>query len=257
MRRDLDDVIQGWPFDPEPGEILAREVRARDGRTVLQIRIELGVLQLEVGGRPDGLRPHGFLTYLDYLRHSAAGRGQATGGKAPPWTMSTHQRSEADREFIQYYHRRVAWLALRRYDKAIQDADHTLALMDFIRRHGTDDDYVASHEQFRGPVLFHRTQAATALALERRRPEEAIDALRDGVERLGSHQRTWWEEHEPSDSPNPALIESLRSIEEEIRKNFAVEKTLREQLDEAVAREDYEQAARLRDEIRARAKSRR
>src|SRR5207248_5844637 len=105
MRRDLDDVIQGWPYDPEPGEILAREVRARDGRMVLQIRIELGVLQLEVGGRPDGLRPHGFSSYLDYLRHSAAGRGQAPGGKAPPWTMSAHQCSEADREFIQFYHR--------------------------------------------------------------------------------------------------------------------------------------------------------
>ena len=50
MRRDLDDVIQGWPYDPEPGEHLAREVRARDGRMVLQVRIELGVLQLEVGG---------------------------------------------------------------------------------------------------------------------------------------------------------------------------------------------------------------
>ena len=64
---------------PSPASILAREVRARDGRKVLQVRIELGVLQLEVGGRPDGLRPHGFVTYLDYLRHSAANRGQAPG----------------------------------------------------------------------------------------------------------------------------------------------------------------------------------
>jgi len=257
MRRDLDDVIQGWPYDPEPGEVLAREVRARDGRMVLQIRIELGVLQLEVGGRPDGLRPHGFSTYLDYLRHSAAGRGQAPGGKAPPWMMSAHQCSEADSEFIQFYHRRVAWLALRRYDKAIQDADHTLALMDFIHRHGIEDEYIASHEQFRGPVLFHRTQAATALALERRRPEEAVDALREGVDRLLAHQRNWWEEHDPTESPNPSLIETLRGIEQEIRKNFSVEKTLREQLDEAVAREDYEQAARLRDKIRDQTKARR
>ena len=28
MRQDLDDAIQGWPYDPEPGEVLAREVRA-------------------------------------------------------------------------------------------------------------------------------------------------------------------------------------------------------------------------------------
>ncbi len=120
---------------------------------VLQVRIELGVLQLEITGRPDGLRPHGFVSYLDYLRHSAAGRGQAPGGKAPAWVMSAHQCSEADREFIQFYHRRVAWLALRRFDKAIHDADHTLALMDFIRRHGIEEEYIASHEQFRGLVL--------------------------------------------------------------------------------------------------------
>ena len=130
-------------------------------------------------------RPHGFATYLDYLRYCAASRGQAPGGKAPPWTMDHEHCSEADREFIQFYHRRMAWLSLRRYDKAVLDADHTLALMDFVRRHGNDDDYIASHEQFRGLVQFHRTQAQALIAIERRRPEEAIDALRDGMEKLG------------------------------------------------------------------------
>jgi hypothetical protein len=158
---------------------------------------------------------------------------------------------------MQFYHRRVAWLALRRHDRAIEDADHTLALMDFVRRHGDEEDYIASHEQFRGVVLFNRTEAAIALALEKRRPEEAIDALRDGVERLTNHQRTWWEQHDAAESPNPALIEQLRVYEQEIRKKFAVEQTLREQLDDAVAREDYERAARLRDQIRAQARARR
>jgi hypothetical protein len=257
MRRDLDDVIQGWPYDPEPAEVLAREIRARDGRKVLQVRIELGVLQLEAVGRPDGVRPHGFATYLDYLRHSAASRGQAPEGKAPRWAMSAHQCAEADREFIQFYHRRVAWLALGRHDMAIQDADHTLALMDFVRRHVSEEEYVASHEQFRGIVLFHRAEAAIALAIERHRPEEAIDAVRDGIDRLTVHQRTWWEARELPDSPNPALAEQLRAFEQEIRKKFAVEKTLREQLAEAVAQEDYEQAARLRDQIRAQTRARR
>jgi hypothetical protein len=255
MRRDLDDVIQGWPYDPEPGEILAREIRARDGRTVLQVRVELGVLQLEVGGRPDGHRPHGFATYLDYLRHCAAGRGQAPGGKSPPWMMTAAQCNEADREFVQFNHRRVAWLALRRYDKAIQDADHTLALMDFIQRHGDEETFIASHEQLRGPVLFHRTQAATILALERRRYEDAIDALREGIDCLNAHQHSWWDQHEPDESPNPALVDHLRNFEQEIRSNYRVEKTLREQLDEAVAREDYEAAARLRDRIKAQARA--
>src|SRR5262245_32909076 len=175
MRRDMDEAIQGWPYEPEPGEVIAREVQARDGRTVLQIRVELGVLQLEVNGRPDGARPHGFATYLDYLRYRAAGRGSgdgsSRGGASTPWRMSQDHCTEADREFVQFYHRRVAWLALMRYDRALRDADHTLALMDFVVEHGINEEYIGSHERFRGLVLFHRNQAAAAMALERRRPE--------------------------------------------------------------------------------------
>lgn len=252
MRRDIDDALQGWPYEPESGEVVARELRARDGRMVVQVRQELGILQLEVDGRPDGIRPHGFATYLDYLRHRAAARGLDPSGKSPPWLMRAEHRDEVDREFIQFYHRRTAWLTLQRYDKALADADHTLALMDFVRRHGGDAEYIASHEQFRGMVVFQRTQAAAALALERRRPDEAIDAVREGAERLNRHLRDWEaDEHDPDEIPDRTLIDQLRHLETEIRANFAVEKTLREQLDEAIAREDYERAARLRDQIRA------
>lgn len=253
MRRDMDDAMAGWPYDPEPGEVVAREVRARDGRMVVQLRVELGVLQMEVGGRPDGTRPHGFATYLDYLRYRAAGRGGDSHGNAPPWVMSREHCTAADREFVQYYHRREAWLGLQRYDRALKDADHTLALMDFVCGHGFDEDYIDSHERFRGLVLFHRTRSAAALALERRRPDEAIDVVREGVERIAAHLRRWSQNHDHDEIPNASLIEQLHVLENEIRKNFAVEKTLREQLDEAVADEDYERAARLRDQIRARA----
>lgn len=253
MRRDVDEALQSWPYEPEPGEVIAREVRARDGRMVLQVRIELGLLQLEENGRPDGTRPHGFATYLDYLRYRAAGRGQGD-GKISPFKMAADHCTEADREFVQYYHRRVAWLALQRYDRALLDADHTLALMDFVCRHGSGEEYVASHERFRGLVLFHRTQAAAALALERRKPEEAIDVVREGAEQLRFHQDEWGSDDDATEMPNQPLIEQLHVLEQEIRKNFAVAKTLREQLDEAVASEDYERAARLRDQIRARAR---
>ncbi len=252
MRRDIDEALKGWPYEPEPGETVVREVRARDGRIVVQVRQELGILQMEVEGRPDGLRPHGFRSYLEYLRHRAASRGLDPSGKSPPWRMSREHCYEADREFVQYYHRRMAWLALQRFDRMLADAEHTLALMDLVRRHAPDPEYVASHERFRGGVLFHRTQAAAALSLERRKPDEAIDVVREGVERLRSHQQMWMEQNEEIETPDEALIEQLRLLEGEIRKSFAVEKTLREQLDEAVASEDYEKAARLRDQIRAR-----
>jgi len=254
MRRDIDEALQGWAYEPEPGEVVARQIKARDGRPVLQIRVELGLLQMEAEGRPDGARPHGFATYLDYLRNRASAKssGSASGPRSRTWSMSKEHRVEADREFAQFYHRRVAWLALQKYDKALTDADHSLDLMDFVLEHGSNAEYVASHERFRGLVLFHRTQAGAALALERLKPDEAIDAVREGMERLVDHQKAWTQENDADDTPNETLIEQLRSLENDIRKNFAVEKTLREQLDEAVADEDYERAARLRDQIKAR-----
>src|SRR4051812_10999271 len=208
MRRDIDDALHGWPYDPEPGEIVARKLRARDGREVLQIRIELGLIQMEVEGRPDGARPHQYATYLDYLDDRARASGKRAG-----WTMSAEHCAEADREFAQFYHRRVAWLSLQSYDRALIDADHTLALMDFVKGHARDADYVAAHERFRGLVLFHRTQAAAALALERRRPDEAIDAVREGIARITAFHQSWNAEADRDEAPNESLIEQLRVLE--------------------------------------------
>src|SRR5262245_43370272 len=102
------------------------------------MRVDLGVLQIETTGRPDGTRPHGCTTFFDYLKREA--RSVARSGNK--FTLSEEQCQEADREFVQFYHRRVCWLALRQYDKAIADADHTLAFMDFVRDHSPSEEYV-------------------------------------------------------------------------------------------------------------------
>src|SRR5205085_9302723 len=128
---------------------------------------DLGMLQIETGDRPDGARPHGCRTYFQYLQQqvNVAVRGGQT------FTLSEEQCLEADREFVQFYHRRVCWLALRNYAKAVKDADHTLRFMDFVREHSPAEEYTQAHEQYRGFVLFQRTQAAAALAMERENPE--------------------------------------------------------------------------------------
>ena len=253
MRRDIDDALNGWAYDPEPGTVAARQVRARDGRWVVQVRQELGLIQMETEGRPDGMRPHGFSTYLEYLRYRSERRSKSGKGTGDDWRMSPEHGREIDREFVQFHHRRIAWLALQRYERMLADAQHTLALLDFVRGHCDDTDYIDSHERFRGLVLFHATQARIALALEDHRPEEAIDALREGMNQIENHQTEWQEAHDDSmETPNGALLDQLRQIEDEVRNRFDVGKTLREQLDEAIAREDYEEAAVLRDRMRSR-----
>jgi hypothetical protein len=243
VSQDIDAALQGWDF--KAGVIQARLVQAADGRQVIQLRVDLGLLQIETSGRPDGARPHGHASYFDYLRQQA--RVAEAAGQA--FVLSEEQCLEADREFVQFYHRRLCWLALRNYERAIADADHTLAFMDFVRDHSPAEEYTQAHEQYRGFVLFHRTQAATALAVEQNNPEAAIDAIHDGLKGLRAFFAAYDVEERMEED---GMVQQLREMEQSLRQTHGIEETLREQLDRAVANEDYETAARLRDALRRR-----
>lgn len=243
MKQDIDIALQGWEY--KPGMVQARLVQARDGRQVLQLRVDLGVLQIEVNGRPDGQRPHGCETYFEYLRRQAQVARRA--GEA--FVLTEEQCLETDREFIQYYHRRICWLALRNFARALADADHTLALMDFVRDHSPGDDYLRAHEQYRGFVIFHRSQAAAALALEKENPELAIDSILDGLRKIREFYVSFDAEERMTEDP---MVQQLREMEQSLRDNHGIQATLREKLEQAVANEEYEAAARLRDELKKR-----
>jgi len=241
VKQDIDNALRGWEY--KPGVIQARLVQARDGRQVIQMRVDLGVLQIETGSRPDGAKPHGFPTYFAYLRDQARIAERA----GQELVLSEEQCLEADREFVEFYHRRVCWLALGTYDRAIADADHTLGFMDFVCDHSPGEEYTQAHEQYRGFVLFQKTQARAAQEVEAKRPEAAINAIRAGLDQL----RSFFAEHGAEEQmEDNAMVQHLEQIEASLREKYGVESTLQEQLDRAVADEDYEKAARLRDELK-------
>src|SRR5258708_39549209 len=61
--KDITPVLKGWDY--EPGTINVRKVAGADGSPKLQMRLDLGVLQMEMTGRPDAVRPHGRAWLLD------------------------------------------------------------------------------------------------------------------------------------------------------------------------------------------------
>lgn len=243
MRQDIDLILNDWEY--KPNIVQARLVEARDGRQVIQMRIDLGVLQLEITERPDGTRPHGHSTYFAYLKEQARLARQS----GENFLMTEEQCLEADREFVQYYHRRICWLALRHYARAIQDADHTLQFMDFVKNNSPSDEYTYAHEQYRGFVLFQRTQAAAAMQVEKEKPEAAIDEVRNGLNRIRDFFAAYDQEEAMEED---GMVQHLRRIETTLREQFHISATLEEQLEEAVANEDYEKAAQLRDQLRKR-----
>jgi hypothetical protein len=204
------------------------------------MRIEMGLLQLETSGRPDGERPEGAATYFDLLRRKSDGQGAS-------YMFSVEECAEADREFVQYYHRRICWLAMREFRKAVRDADHTLNLMDLCRSHSPDEEWTVSHEQYRPFVLFHRIQADALAELDADGPEAAVQAVNRGLKSL---RRVFEEFGDDSGFDENELVDRLHEFRETLRDKFDVGKTLDEQLADAIAAEDYEKAAKLRDVIK-------
>jgi hypothetical protein len=233
----IDRILKQWPY--RPGEVDARLVEAGDGREVVQLRVDLGLLQMEVSGRPDGTRPHGAETYYDYLVASAIAEGDE-------FELTEDQCREADREFVQFYQRRICWLSLREYRRAVRDADHNLAFMDFCAKHSPSDEWTASHEQYRPFILFHRTQAAALAEIDDGQAEKAISELNEGLDRM----KSFYVEHDAAERfEDDDLAERLQQLRDTVRNEFHIDRTLEERLTEAVAAEQYELAAQLRDEI--------
>ena len=241
----IDHILHDWVYDPDT--VSVRIVVGADRREVIQMRIDMGLLQLETKGRPDGARPGGCETYYDYLLAESF-----RGGKE--FVLNEAQCSESDREFVQYYHRRICWLALRRFRDAVRDADHTLAFMDFCRKHSPDEQWTLSHEQYRPFVLFHRTQAAALAELDEGvGPETAVEAINDGLDRMRRvFEEFDAEEHFEEDD----LVERLIELRESLRDHYNVGRTLQERLSDAISSEQYELAAMLRDELANREKRR-
>jgi hypothetical protein len=233
--KDLDSILRDWEFDPH--SLSVRLVKGEDGRDVIQMRVDLGVLQMETQGRPDGWEPDGFSSFLDAMLDIEK--------KEDDFVMTEEQCFEADREFVQFYHRRISWLRLQHYHRAVDDADHTLSLMDVCRDHSPDEEWTMSHEQYRPFVLFHRTQAAALAALNDSDAESAIDEINLGLALM----RSVFEEHEADeDFDDDEMVVQLLKLRDSLKDEY-IGPTLQERLAQAVQSEQYELAAKLRDEL--------
>ncbi|TWT50607.1 UvrB/uvrC motif protein [Rubripirellula amarantea] len=235
----IDDLLAKWKFDPETLNV--RMTKGKDGRDVLQMRVDMGILQLETTGRPDGESIDEHESMLEKLQHVHL--------NDPAYVLTEDECGEVDREFMQFYHRRICWLRLQYYNRAVMDADHTLRLMDLSSVMSPDEEWSQSHEQYRPFVLFHRTQADALGHLEEEdgeTAEDAVQAINAGLEIM----RAFFIKHEAEEHfDEDELVTRLVDLRESLRTEYHVGQTLKEKLAEAVEHEQYELAAQLRDEL--------
>jgi len=242
MNLDLNTILEGWPH--EPGQLRARKVQGIDGREKIQLRLDLGLIQMECEGRPDGLEPHGFTSLLDW--HMA--RARSAEKKGQQYTITGDDCGYLHQEGIQFYHRYLAFFQLEDYPAALRDTKHNLDLFSFVNRHAEHEEMAWSFEQFRPYVMMMHTRARASLALQREGLDVAlryVEEGRDAIAELFAKQ--------PDGPESCSEVDFLNDWMEELKSKrpLSKEERLQREMEAAVSAEAYERAAELRDAIRA------
>lgn len=244
MNLDLNDLLRDWPH--EPGMIKVRKILGRDGREKIQLRIDLGLLQMETSGRPDGQRPHQCESLLEYYQNRAR-RAEKKGEK---YVLSPDDVSDLQQEGIQYYHRYISFFQLNDYLGVIRDTQRNLEMFEFVAKYAEREELVASVEQFTPYVLMMNTRARASIELERDNFPGAVTKIGEGIERI----RSFYNESDNADAAaNSPEIGFLLEWLDEVRARTPLTKLekMQREMDAAIASEAYERAAELRDAIKA------
>src|ERR1700754_976626 len=153
MSFDLNSLVKDWPH--ESGSIKGRKIMGLDGREKLQLRIDLGLLQMEMEGRPDGQRPHNAESLLAYQQRRAT-RAEESG---EAYVLTPEQCAELQQEGIQYYHRYLSLFQINDFAGVVRDTQRNLDLFTFVTDHTDREDLSWTLQQFRPYVLMMNTRA--------------------------------------------------------------------------------------------------
>lgn len=242
---DLRALLQAWPYDPDDD---FRIVTGADGRPILQVRTPLGMEQIEVDGRPDGTQPHGMESELAFHENRWAAARAA--GEESGFELTPEDCAALFAEGVLYYQRYVRLFQLKDWPRTVRDTERNLRGFDFVQRHAARDDDRQHLEKWR-PYVIRMHGAATALqALDQEAHDRALAIVQTTIERIEALP----ELDEPVfDFERARSVEALRELRKQIQRARPVSRRARleRQLTQAIAREEFERAARLRDELRA------
>jgi hypothetical protein len=246
MSADISKLLREWAY--EAGKINVRMIEGDDGEPKIQLRLDLGIMQMQVWGRPDGLRPHGFDSLLDYHEAQLDQHVEQQGSPAG-FSLSEEECRELRDEAVQYYHRYVCMMVLEDYESVIRDTTRNLRVLDLCSKHASTEGDRAILEQFRPYITMMRARALASQALKDNEPKAAVHAIDEGLDALKQHFSDAGQ-MDLYDQSNE--VKALRGMRDALTPKLPVsEKSeLKRRLAQAIEQENYELAAILRDELR-------
>ena len=245
--KDITPVLKGWDY--ESGTINVRKVNGIDGTPKLQMRLDLGLLQMEMSGRPDGAKPHGFESLLDYFEAQLA-EHRRTNGSDLGFHLSSEQCQSLREESLMYYQRYLSLFVLEEFAGVVRDTSRNLRVLDLCGRFAIDESDRLVLEQYRPYITMMNSRASAYLQLKSGRPAEALRTVDAGLKSIREFFEKFGQEEAYGRSNE---VRVLKRFAREIRRKLPVNPMdrLQRKLEKAVKKEEYEEAARLRDKIAA------
>jgi hypothetical protein len=243
--KDLRVITDDWPY--EPGQINVRKIRGADNRVKIQMRVDLGVLQMEVDGRPDGRRPYNQDSLLDYHMGRVAAH-QRRNGTDLGFALGTEECRELREEALQYYQRYLANFVLEEYEAVIRDTKRNLDALDLCAQYATEEEDRFSLEQYRPYIVMMNVRSKALSAMQKGAFRTAMAHVDNGLKTI---RKVYQQFGEPKAYRVSGEVQILKALRKEIRKHLPADpvNTIKRKLNRAVAEERYEDAARLRDEL--------
>lgn len=243
---DLRRVLTGWDY--EPGQITVRKITGDDGAVKIQMRLDLGLLQMEVSGRPDGRRPHGAESLLTF--HLArVEKYRERNGTDLGYELSPDECQSLREEAVQYYHRYLAEFVLEDFEGVQRDTARNLEVLDLCRKYGREEQDRAALEQYRPYLIMMNTRAEVHLLLREGRFKTALARVDAGLTAIQEVVSDTGEE----DYEEMTEVSILASLRHEIAARMPMDplERLEAELEKAVEEERYEEASVLRTRIEA------
>ena len=246
MNDDISHILQCWKYVAD--DVTVRIIEGDDHKRKVQMRLDLGLLQMDFDGRPDGLRPNGFESLLEYYENQLD-KHIAQHGSDEGFFLDPDDCSAVRSESLQYYYRYLSLFHLKEYQAVERDTARNLRLFAFIKKYASEEDDRFSMEQYRPYVVMMNARSTAFLMMEENLYGEALACVEDGVRHI---QEFFKEFGRPRLAERCSEMVILKKLAQDIKQNSMaspIEK-LREKMKAAVAREDYKSAALFRDEIR-------
>jgi tetratricopeptide (TPR) repeat protein len=244
--KDITPVLKGWDY--ESGTINVRKVSGSDGQPKLQMRLDLGLLQMELTGRPDGRRPHGYESLLEYFERELKDH-ESRNGTELGFVLTAEQCQALREEAVMYYHRYLSLFVLEDFSGVVRDTARNLRVLDMCGRYAADDQDRFLLEQFRPYITMMNVRAAASIHYKDGDYQAALDTVKRGLSGIKRFFARFGQEAAYRQSNE---VRVLKSFARDIRRKLPVDPKvkLESDLQRAVQREDYEEAAKLRDQLR-------